>query len=1163
MMEQELRVRVLGGVELAVSGRPLVELASAKATALLVYLAVTGTGHSRSALAGLLWSDLPEATARANLRLALTKLRRVLPEHLEVTRQAVALAPGRPVWVDAVEMARAAAGEPGPDELLAAVRLCRGELLEGFAVAGAPLFDDWLIGRRGVARADMLALMDRAVALARDRGDAATGVEVARRMLELDPLQEEAHRALMWFLAAGGQRTAALVQYETCRYVLREELAIEPSAATVALREEIAGAGGFTELGGGPPVRPPAAASGPNLPRPLTTLVGRERELARLHELLGDPACRLVTLVGPGGIGKTRLALEVAQARGARAARHRDAVVFVSLVGVSPARPEEAADLVVANLAGALGVSLAVPRDPLELLVDHLAGRELLLVLDNLEQLRDAAGVLAELLRRAPGVQVLATSRRRLGLGVEWLVEVPGLPYPPAGAEVEAAGYEAVQLFQERARLLRPDPPAGGAEEAGRVCRLLAGVPLAIELAARWVRSASPAAIADRLAGGLDLLQTSEQDVEARHRSLRGVIDWSWQLLSDQERGALGRLSVLRGGFDLDAAAAVAGAGLPLLASLVDQSLVVVGEDGRYGMHELLRQYAAERLAADPAEEADARRRHAEHYAALLPPPAEALAGDVPGLDAEVENLRAATDWFIRHAEPAGLDEHLVRVCALYRRRGWFREAQAVLGAALERDAVPGLQRARWHRLLGEAHQQLGDAGLARHHLERALELLGGRVPASSAGWLDVLATQLARRGLRRLRPGGTVERRPDRRAAARERAAAAFIVMEVYWVLEEQVPMLPVTLWALNEAERAGDVDLTAQSQAGTGMIVGTVGLRRLAARHLRAATAAVERASDPFTACWVGIVGGLHWSGVGDWTAADAVTARALASLRQTPLHRWADEVMLLRGIGFYLTARYPEAAAAAAEGMASGRDRRDPIVHLWGLDILMETALRANPDDPALAGWAEEAPRLLPQVARIDAARFHTAMARLHLAAGRPADAWQATRAADRLVGPGPSFVQYALEAHAGVPEVCLALLEGDGASAAGVDPAEVRAAAAAGLRRLRRYARTFPMARPRALICLGWSRWLEGRPTAAQRAWVRAVREAQRRRMPYELARAHHELGRHLAAGERSPLGLDRAGHLERGRAASGAPPAAAPRPLATPRSPSGLGDRRPG
>jgi predicted ATPase/DNA-binding SARP family transcriptional activator len=1143
MMEQELRVRVLGGAELAVSGRPLVELASAKAAALLFYLAVTGTGHSRSALAGLLWSDLPEPTARANLRLVLTKLRRVLPERLEVTRQAVALASGQPVWVDAVEVGRVATSERDGGELLAAVRLCRGDFLEGFEVPGAPLFDEWLARRRAAVRADMLALMDRALQLARDREDAATGTEVARRMLELEPLHEEAHRALMWFLATGGQRSAALAQYETCRYLLREELGIEPSAATAALRDEIAGAGGFTELG----VQAPAAAGrrdqataarlpAPDLPLPLTTLVGREQELARLRELLDDPACRLVTLVGPGGIGKTRLAVEVAATR---RGRHRDGAVFVSFVGTSPARPDEAADLVVADLARALGVSLAVPRDPLELLADHLAGRELLLVLDNLEQLRDAAGVVAELLRRAPGVQVLVTSRRQLGLGVEWLVEVPGLPYPPPGAGADAAAYEAVQLFEERARLLRPGfQAAAGAEGAGRVCRLVAGVPLAIELAARWVRSASPAAIADRLAGGLDLLETTSPDVERRHRSLRSVIDWSWQLLTDEERRALRRLSVLRGGFDLEAAAAVTGAGLPLLAGLVDQSLVAVGEDGRYDMHELLRQYAAERLATDPAEESETRRRHAEHYAALLPAPAEALVGGGPSLDAEVENLRAATDWLIRDADPVALDAHLLRVWAQYRRRGWFREAQAVLGTALERPEITPLQRARWHRMLGEAHQQLGEANTARHHLERALEVLGSRVPASTAGWMDVLAAQVARRALRRLRPSGPVERRRDRRDAAQERAAASFTIIEVYWVLEEQLPMLPASIWSLNEAERAGDLDLIVQAQAGVGMIEGTVGLHRLARRHLRAASAAVERTSDPFTACWVGIVGGLHWIGVGDWAAVDAGAAKALELLRRTPMHRWADEVLLIAAVAWYLTARYQEAATAAAEGMASGRDRRDPVVHLWGLVILIETALRADPDDPAIAGWSEEAAALLPDVARIDAARFHAATARLHLAAGQPADAWQAIRTADRLVGPRPSFAQYALEAHAGIPEVCLALLELDGpggsspGGAGDPDPAELRATAAAAIRRLRRYARTFPMARPRALVCLGWSAWLDGRAVAARRAWARAVREAERLQMPYELARAHHELGRHLAAGERSPLGLDRAGHLER-------------------------------
>jgi predicted ATPase/DNA-binding SARP family transcriptional activator len=1135
-MDQVLRVRVLGGAELTLGGRLLVERMPAKAAAMVFYLAVTGGAHSRSELAGLLWSDLPEETARANLRLVLTKLRRVLPEHVQVTRHGVGLTGEPTVWVDAAEVERSAADDIRPQALLATVRLCDGDLLDGFAVPGAQLFDDWVSARRAGDRAEMLALMDRALSYARDARDAATGVEVARRMVGMEPLHEEAHRALMWFLALGDQRSAAVAQYETCRYLLREELGVEPSAATVALREEITRGGGFTAL-----ARTDEQAAGLDLPRPLTTLVGREQELARLRELLRDPACQLITLVGPGGIGKTRLATELAAVG---PAEHRDGAVFVSFVGTEAARPGEAAALIVAAIARALGVSLAVPRDPLDLLVDHFSGRRLLLVLDNLEHLWDGAGAIAELLRRAQGLTVVVTSRRPLGIGVEWLVEVPGLPYPPPGADADAGRYAAVQLFNDRARLLRPGYRTdAGDEGAARVCRLVAGVPLAIELAARWVRSASPSAIADRLAQGVDLLETTSPDVEHRHRSLRSVIDWSYGLLSDEERAALCRLSVLRHSFDLEAAAMVAGADLPLLTGLVDQSLIAVGEDGRYAMHELLRQYAAETLANDPAAQAMARRRHADHFSAMLTAQTyqDAAVRDASWPGAEAENLRAATEWIVVEAAPAVVDSHLVTVWAHHRRAGSFREAQAFLEAALERDDATTPQRARWHRMVGEVHEQLGEAEQARHHLERALQLLGHRTPASLSGWLKVLVVEATRRSLRRLRLGGSVEGREDLRSEAHERASAGFSISEVYWVLEEPLLMLPTSLRTLNDAQRTTDPDLVVRALAGLGMIVGTVGLHRLARRQLSASRSGAEGSRDPLTACWVAILGGLYWTGVGDWAAVEASATRAMELQREDPMRRLADQVILIAGVARYLTARYPEAASAAAEGMTSGRDRRDPVVHFWGLVILIETALRAGPDNPALGGWSAEATRLLPRVALVDAARLHASAARIHLAAGRPGEAWDAIRTVHRLIGLRPSFEQYALEAHAAVPEVCLALLElhraglGDAGAAVGPGPVELRSTAAAAQHRLDRYARTVPIARPRALICAGWAAWVDDRPRAARRAWVRAVHEAQRLAMPYELAWAHEQLGRHLAPGRQSHLGLDRAGHLEQASA----------------------------
>jgi tetratricopeptide (TPR) repeat protein len=666
-----------------------------------------------------------------------------------------------------------------------------------------------------------------------------------------------------------------------------------------------------------------------------------------------------------------------------------------------------------------------------------------------------------------------------------------------------------------------------------RVCRVVAGAPLAIELAARWVRSASPAAIADRLAAGGELLETTAPDVEPRHRSIRSVIDWSWELLGDPERQAMARLSVLRGGFDLDAAAAVAGADLPLLAGLVDHSLVEVDTDGRYGMHELLRQYAAQRLAADPVAELEVRRRHAGWFSGLLPDPDRPPVAAVD-LDADVENLRAATDWLVTDADPAELDRHLERLWPQYRRKGWFREAQAVFGAALRRPEVPAPLRARWHRLLAAAHMQLGEMAPAREHFERALALLGNRLPTSTLGWSDMLGSQVLRRPLRRLRPGGSVEQRADRRERAAESAEVCWQLQETCWMLEDQAPLIPMALWALDLSERSGRSDLTMMNQAGLGNSLTAGGFHWLARRQVRAAAAAAGRSTDPLAITWTQVVASLHWLGVGDWAALDNGLARALEVGRRARLHRMVDQAILLGGICRYLTGRFEEAAAMSAEARAAGRDRRDPMVQLWGLLVVAESRLRTDPGDPALAGVLEEAePLLAGGVPTIDVVRLHVAAARFHLAGGRTGDAWRSIRAAAALGGPEPSFHPYTIEAHAGVPEVCLALLEQD--EPPGADPAELRATTTAGLRRLHRYGRAFPMARPRGQLASGCWHRLDGRRRPAARSWTRAVQAAERLAMPWELARAHHELGRQLAEGQCSPLGLDRRGHLERAAA----------------------------
>ena len=388
-----------------------------------------------------------------------------------------------------------------------------------------------------------------------------------------------------------------------------------------------------------------------NLPAPRTSFVGRASELDEIDRLLEDPDCRLLTLVGPGGAGKTRLALEAAARR---IERYPHGVHFVPLVSV--ASPEFLAPAVAESIQFAVdGAHSGFSAQ--EQLLDYLGERSTLLVLDNFEHLVDGADLLGKIIERAPKVELLTTSRERLNVQSEWVLDVHGLGL----AENGNGGSGALRLFVERATQVEPKFSLDDEErvEAGRICRLVEGLPLGIELAASWVSVLSCAEIADEIERNIDFLATSMRDVPERHRSLRAAFDQSWRLLSGEQQDVLARLSVLRGDFGREAAAAVAGADLRLLSDLVSKSLVRRSDFGRYELHELLRQYAAERLAASPGEERDARERHARHYAAMLMERQAALIGPELAvardeLRGELDNLRAAAEWTL-----AEDDEHV------------------------------------------------------------------------------------------------------------------------------------------------------------------------------------------------------------------------------------------------------------------------------------------------------------------------------------------------------------------------------------------------------------------------------------------------------------------------------------------------------------------------
>ncbi len=376
------------------------------------------------------------------------------------------------------------------------------------------------------------------------------------------------------------------------------------------------------------------------LPALTTLFVGRSAELGQIGQLLSDGACQLLTLTGPGGIGKTRLAVEAARAHSHAFA---DGVAFVAL------QPLIAAELIVPAIAEALDIQFFPGGEPKQQLLDTLSSQSMLLILDNFEHLLDGSALVSELMTAAPTLKLLVTSRERLNLLEEWVVDVAGLPFPTAEARPEFGHYDAVRLFAEHARriqvgfALTPEVESAVA----RICRLVDGTPLAVELAAAWVRALTCDEIAAEIEHSLDLLVSSARNVAPRHRNMRAVLDHSWSLLTDDERKVFQVLSVFRGGFRKEAAREVAGASPLMLSALVDKSLLRLTGSGRYEVHELLRQYAEEKLRED-ADNAQARDRHSHYFADFMHDRADDLKGrrQRPALDeieADFENVR--TGW--------------------------------------------------------------------------------------------------------------------------------------------------------------------------------------------------------------------------------------------------------------------------------------------------------------------------------------------------------------------------------------------------------------------------------------------------------------------------------------------------------------------------------------
>ena len=670
-----------------------------KVMGLLAFLALeAGQAHSRETLLGLLWPEMAEADARNNLRVALVQLRKQLgagetaAAALAATRHDVRLELGEAITLDVAAFqallaqseshahADRAACRDCRERLATAAALYQGPLLHGLYLDDCPAFDEWLFVQRERFHLQALDVLEEVAQGLEADGRFAEAAAYTRRQLELDPLHDSAHRRLLRLLAYQGQPAAALSQFQSIKKTLRAELGIEPDVELMQLAQQIK-AGTLPAPG---KAATEAAVTLPrNLPENLTPFIGRETELAQLAERLASPAYRLITLVGPGGMGKTRLALEAARAN---LHRFRDGAFFVPLDGVAAAAEMPAA------IAQALNVTLSSDGTPEDVILRIVHDKQLLLVIDNLEHIIEAgAALLLKILQAAPQVVLLVTSRERLNAQAEDLFGLRGLPFPDGDAEAEATHYAAVRLFVDRAHRLNKTfrLSAETLPHVVHICRLVEGLPLGLELAATWVRDFSVQQIAAALEENFDLLATDLRDISPRHRNLAAVFEHSWRLLTPDEQAALPQLAVFRGGFTPTAAGRVANASPLTLTRLRYKSLIRSSGNGRYTMHELLRQLALRKLNENAAAAAQSGRQHSHTFLDLLVTQASLLTGVTAAqtgemLALEIDNIRQGWRWAVQTGDLERLRQSAAGLAGFFDHMGLVFEGAQLLQAAID-----------------------------------------------------------------------------------------------------------------------------------------------------------------------------------------------------------------------------------------------------------------------------------------------------------------------------------------------------------------------------------------------------------------------------------------------------------------------------------------------
>ncbi len=1099
-MKNAVALHVLGRARLHASAQGAEAIVlPAKSLAMLVFIGMERKRIRREVLADMFWGDTGDDSARANLRLALSKLRQRLPGLIHADTEFVGIDSSAAMTVDALELLQVAtsARQQSASVLGSAISHYRGAFLRDFQLRDCAAFDDWAAAQRQRIDRSAVVILRELVRLEQQARHLHNELRYLELWAQIEPWNEEPHMSLLRLLARVGSTTAALDRFEACRVALAETLGTKPSQELIDLADDI-------RRGNVSPVAPPPALQARAASAEVWPLLGRERDLARIRRHMASGE-RLITLVGPAGVGKSRLARALVDEI---AADYPDGQASCSFdyigrdVGEEPVR-----DHVVAALGSALGLDFSQTVQPMAMLKNYLSTRRVILSLDGFETCIAAAPAIAELLQAAPQCIAIVTSRVRLSVAHEWLHELRGLD---AGDGVQPGA--ALALLRACAR--RVGVTLDEAREHGELqhlVELLDGSPLAIQFAAQSLRTLTPSQLAQRLEQGTWLDSSLLHVPEYRHRTLQDVMNDMWEQLNDRTQQAWARCALFRGTFSRDWGADCAGVGEEELTTLVERSIVAREAGGRLRMHELTRQYGLSML--DDFQRANEyRRQFALAVLARLGDMAPRLEREEPGLieavKAEISTLESAVELALPWIDMEPLDAALSALGTIYHRLGWQFAASRLLESVLARrtDAPPAY-RIVWHyRAGGVMHNQYGYLHDNVHF--RAVVRLGQiRLPGAGwGGWLCALTGSVWALAARPA--AGTRERNAQRVLAH----AVTRLLMARFLDGARVSELFGGLAQAWVAARRSGAVDARLAVLRKALAFLSTTRQRWAAAwlvSQVRQGMRQVEPVHEAFTLQQLGntmIV-------CGRWEQAEAYLLRAAAALASLGYGYDSLECHVQLGALHLHQGDFARLLEDTRITEVEARTLEQPAILRWALMFKVQAMLRSG------LGGADAARSCLHDIHGIAVRRTMLEDMRVRSVEALVASA-QGERRHVLLLGQeildlthhAGSGRFYTLLAFALAVDVLLhEATRGDAADR------QARALALQAVYRYLALARHLPQLQPRCELYRGWAHALSGRRSRAVRAWLKGLGAHAARPSPYDAARLHLLLCLHAQDG----------------------------------------------